>query len=68
MWYIPMKTGFKLSHNATPAAWTGERAEIRTVVAALKRYGMNALGVVGERNVVAEQELGAKAWCEPRDW
>lgn len=39
----------------------------RTVVAALKRYALDAPPVIGERNRVARQELGAKGWCEARE-
>ena len=39
----------------------------RTVVAALKRYGVDAPAVVRERNKAAAQELATKAWLEARE-
>lgn len=39
----------------------------RTVVAALQRYGSEAVAVVRERNAVAGRELGVKGWCEARE-
>lgn len=61
------RAGVAADHRCMCKFESGDAPGFRTVVAALKRYAVDAPAVVGERNRVAEQELGAKGWCEAKE-
>ena len=61
------RAGIAADHRGMCKFGSRDAPGFRTVVAALKRYAMDAPGVVRERNLVAERELGAKGWCEARE-
>ena len=61
------RAGIAADHRNMCKFGSKDASGFRTVVAALKRYGVDAPAVVRERNKLAARELAAKGWLEARE-
>ena len=61
------RAGIAADHRNMCKFGSKDASGFRTVVAALKRYGVDGPAVVRERNKVAARELAAKGWLEARE-